>query len=1192
MVIKRKDGTTLAEVWLQDSSCVNEEIMGEHTAQIDFLSRYPIDLEIGDYIEHEGYIYTLRHKESVTKRETSLGWDYSVLMYSARYELQDVPFFLTDQPEYLKNGDYYTGTASDWLQLIIKNMNREISGWSAGSCVESEWITISFKDRQCSDVLDELCAQLDTEWQVIGRTLSIGRVEYPSNGLTFSQGEGGGFKELKLSSSNQERPVTVLYPYGSDKNLPENYGADYLLLPGGQKVMERNVDKYGRCGMKVQFDVYPKGEFTVTSVMDDLTFTAEGIDFDLAVCLIPDTEVIVSFKSGALAGYDLAIAEDGWDNATKQITVLQNEEENALKVPGDIHISVGDRFALFNLRMPQAYVDKAEEELKQKAEAWLAKNSEKEVRLSAKCDDILFKQNSISVRCGQMVRILSLELDLDKEIRVTKVKRYIENDQPTYRYELTLSDFLDTNGFKELVKEVEDMPDEIKSQTKGVKEYTRRGFRDVMETFDMMFDPEGSYFQDKIKPLAVHTAQVVVGTNSQQFDLIGVTFQPNKDGDPNLFGSTAGKLTHFTIDEAAIREWTIAESLWTLNGSYPYYVYAKCSRTGTTGTILCSTSPIKLEDDPDYYHFWIGVLNTPWDGARSFQPNYGFTEITGQYITTGTIKDKSGQSYFDLTNNKFRIGGEQGSLDWNVTKKDQLTLKGCLYQSPAGVVDYPEVDRGLYSSSLVYYPGDKVYYKGNVYKCIQQTDAGIVPTNTNYWKMLVSKGDDSYTYSINPDVKNIALDANGNATPSSYTCTCYKNGQGTRTTETAKWYAYRSNDNTNWGTAYAKQETYSSSFSVTVSSDYKYYKIVAQPYDGIECYAFAFIVKDGEAGAQGLQGPATPFRGLYDSNKTYYGNTNRTDIVYTENSYGNKTYYRARTDAAESSFSGKSPTNTSYWNQFGAQFDNVATDLLLARKILASEINTTGLKAEKLDCSEGKIANFTIETGQLTGGDGAGITVYKKSGSTTYQAKLGWGTRSSNGGSTIFWADNASIGKLHCDNIVCYDSILDGCSFNASSGGLGVLVGGSGLSGNGIWGQTNGKTGNLYINSGAPSSALVKITNCSCSDASDERIKTIFYDVPNVLDKLEGISAFYYTYKEDEDKILKIGVSAQAVREVFPEAVTLIMPDSSDSYYGVNYVQLLTAVGINGLKELHAKVKTLEERIETLESSLNKEEQS
>ena len=190
-----------------------------------------------------------------------------------------------------------------------------------------------------------------------------------------------------------------------------------------------------------------------------------------------------------------------------------------------------------------------------------------------------------------------------------------------------------------------------------------------------------------------------------------------------------------------------------------------------------------------------------------------------------------------------------------------------------------------------------------------------------------------------------------------------------RSENSSAWYAYRSNDNINWGDAYDIVENYTASFTVSVSKSYKYYKIVAKPYSNIECYSFAFIVSDGKNGAQGLQGPATPFRGKYDKNTTYYGNTNRTDIVYTEDSNGNKTFYRARTDAPKSSFYNVSPTNTSYWNQFGAQFDNVATDLLLARKILASEINTTGLKAEKLDCSEGKIANFTIETGQLTGGN-------------------------------------------------------------------------------------------------------------------------------------------------------------------------------------------------------------------------------
>ena len=156
---------------------------------------------------------------------------------------------------------------------------------------------------------------------------------------------------------------------------------------------------------------------------------------------------------------------------------------------------------------------------------------------------------------------------------------------------------------------------------------------------------------------------------------------------------------------------------------------------------------------------------------------------------------------------------------------------------------------------------------------------------------------------------------------------------------------------------------------------------------------------------------------------------------------------------------------------------------------------------------------------------------------------------------------------------------------NATGEQLGVkLSGGNGVAG---WNTQYNRIGNLYLNNNAPSGVNVKITNYEPVSGSDIRIKSIFYDVPNVLDKIEGISAFYYTLKEDEDKILKIGVSAQAVREVFPEAVTLITPDGYDAYYGVNYMQLLTAVGINGLKELHAIVKQQELRIATLEKQIS-----
>ena len=78
----------------------------------------------------------------------------------------------------------------------------------------------------------------------------------------------------------------------------------------------------------------------------------------------------------------------------------------------------------------------------------------------------------------------------------------------------------------------------------------------------------------------------------------------------------------------------------------------------------------------------------------------------------------------------------------------------------------------------------------------------------------------------------------------------------------------------------------------------------------------------GDVGEKG-ESPATVFRGVYNVSSTYYGTKYRLDVV----KY-NGVYYVARIDAG--TFSGKSPTDTSKWNTFGAQFESVATDLLLA----------------------------------------------------------------------------------------------------------------------------------------------------------------------------------------------------------------------------------------------------------------------
>ena len=79
--------------------------------------------------------------------------------------------------------------------------------------------------------------------------------------------------------------------------------------------------------------------------------------------------------------------------------------------------------------------------------------------------------------------------------------------------------------------------------------------------------------------------------------------------------------------------------------------------------------------------------------------------------------------------------------------------------------------------------------------------------------------------------------------------------------------------------------------------------------------------------ADGAKGdsPVLTFRGAYDSSKTYYGTSHRVDAV----KIGNE-YYVARTDAGE--FRNVAPPDASKWNDFGANFESVATNLLLAEK--------------------------------------------------------------------------------------------------------------------------------------------------------------------------------------------------------------------------------------------------------------------
>ena len=94
------------------------------------------------------------------------------------------------------------------------------------------------------------------------------------------------------------------------------------------------------------------------------------------------------------------------------------------------------------------------------------------------------------------------------------------------------------------------------------------------------------------------------------------------------------------------------------------------------------------------------------------------------------------------------------------------------------------------------------------------------------------------------------------------------------------------------------------------------------------------------------------------------------------------------------------------------------------------------------------------------------------------------------------------------------------------------------------------------------------------SKLSDIRIKNRIKDLDNVLDKIKGLSVFYYTRTDLETEKRHLGVSAQEVIEVFPEVVSLY-----DELYSVDYSSLAAAVAIAGLNEVRERLEQLEQKL-------------
>lgn len=105
---------------------------------------------------------------------------------------------------------------------------------------------------------------------------------------------------------------------------------------------------------------------------------------------------------------------------------------------------------------------------------------------------------------------------------------------------------------------------------------------------------------------------------------------------------------------------------------------------------------------------------------------------------------------------------------------------------------------------------------------------------------------------------------------------------------------------------------------------------------------------------------------------------------------------------------------------------------------------------------------------------------------------------------------------------------------------------------------------------------------------SDIRLKENIVNVDNVLTALEDIDIFKFNYKDDDNKTVHYGVSAQKVQPYFPELITLSESQEYGNTLGIKYIEFNTLMAVGGIKELYQLVKEQQAKIAELEKKLNK----